>query len=124
MESFEHDLAILILSKPLRNTTFPEIGGSSMLRLETPLNIHYRSGIRRAVVTSIHGNINLYGAFPARVRPGDSGSPVYVNNELVALVAGYQRLGRARAMTDVLVPLDRAWISRHVRERAPTSPEL
>jgi len=124
---FENDLAIVLLSNDIPNTasngTFPALHEGSLLPIGTPLRIRYRAGERRATLTSIRTNLDLYGGFPSTCTHGDSGAPVYSQDKkkIVALVAGYLEWSRANVATDVLVPIsgrDKAWITSITRQHA------
>jgi secreted trypsin-like serine protease len=121
----EHDLAVLILDKPLDvGRPPPELSDGELLPFETKLEVVGRvqngvalkSQLVRTMTTLVAfpGNVNVYGGHPQAGEPGDSGGPVYVvgkGNTLVGVVLGGIGFSRANVPKDVYVP-----VSRHNRD--------
>jgi hypothetical protein len=127
----EHDLAVLVLKKPLDVGRPPaDLFDGDPLPIETKLVVLGRTQngvvspnrLVRATVTLVAfpGNVNVYGGVPAVGEPGDSGGPVYVvgkESVVVGVVLGGIDFSRANVPKDVYVPIsreNRAWALQQV----------
>ena len=133
VKEFENDIALVFLEKPIEiEGEYPTLYKGDPLRLETKLMIHGRvqNGelsfakmfAASGEVTPYQGNLNIYGGFPQRVQPGDSGGPIFVDGHpsiIVAIVSGMMGFSRRNVETDAYLPISpdlRKWIVEQMKE--------
>jgi hypothetical protein len=127
----EHDLAVLVLDKPLDvGSPPPALFDGDLLPIETMLEVVGRvrngtvlkSQLLKATTTVVAfpGNVNVYGGVPPVGEPGDSGGPVFVVGKpdtVVGVVLGGIGFSRANVPKDVYVPISRGnrdWVLKQV----------
>jgi hypothetical protein len=112
---YEHDIAVLILDRPIQQNAFPVLDNGKLYGLKTHLGL----GSKQVTLVSYRNNINIYGGFPSLSHRGDSGSPVYLGREqrIVGLVVGHQPAGRFDVAIDLFLPISQHnynWIKRQL----------
>jgi len=132
-KEFENDIALVFLEKPIEiEGEYPTLFKGDRLRLDTKLVIHGRvlNGelsfakmfAASGEIVAYPGNINIYGGFPQRAQPGDSGGPIFVNGHpsiIVAIVSGMMGFSRRNIETDAYLPINpdlRKWIVEQMTE--------
>jgi len=122
------DLAVLILPESLEiGAKLPTMHMGKLLRLDQKMQVVGRVNRGKpesaklfettTEIVPFPGRINLYGGFPRRVEPGDSGGPVYdatAPQTLIGVISGYQPWNRRAVAVDAIMPLSKkatAWVT-------------
>ena len=123
----DRDLAVVILKdKIAESRELPGVYGGKLFPLATELVVIGRVDQGEVSDTKLFSSpvtleafprrLDMYGGFPRRVQPGDSGGPVYVREKqtrVIGLVSRYTFRTRRYVATDGYVPIgehNRPWI--------------
>lgn len=112
------DLAVIVLDTPLDiGGPLPTLHDGPLLRLDAGLTVVGRVSDGRPTNAFVEAAVdivpfparaNVYGGFPRRAQPGDSGGPVYDAarpDVLAGVVSGFQPWSRRQVPVDAYMPL-------------------